>query len=276
MDTDLASFIQLTLFPTGRRLFVLRRLSELAAAKSFSALADLVTQALAHDEQTYDLELRWKSRRAASRPAAKATSELRALDAQVDRTLTAFRDAADALTRSAQPDESELVDKVDTLLADLFPAGVQAVTSLSYPEEATAVAAIVKKLNTQATATVVADLGLKRHADRITGLASKYEAALKNATTEMDFGTLRAARAVGQGYLLQIIALVLGAHHKPDGDDAAARATFLAPIVKQEEAIRHHIRARRSAPDVDPKTGVEVPDDAPSTETEGGRVDTPA
>ena len=38
-----------------------------------------------------------------------------------------------------------------------------------------------------------------------------------------------------------------------------ARAALLGPILKQDQAISDHIRARRSVPDVDPETGEEEP-----------------
>ena len=50
---------------------------------------------------------------------------------------------------------------------------------------------------------------------------------------------------------------------EPSGAQAESRAALLAPILKQDQAISDHIRARRSVPDVDPKTG----DEQPSAET---------
>ncbi|MRG96974.1 hypothetical protein [Polyangium spumosum] len=54
------------------------------------------------------------------------------------------------------------------------------------------------------------------------------------------------------------MAKILGTYDEPTGDHAEKRAALLAPVVKQNEAIRQHLRARRSAPDVDPKTGEEL------------------
>ncbi|TKD01851.1 hypothetical protein [Polyangium fumosum] len=74
---------------------------------------------------------------------------------------------------------------------------------------------------------------------------------------------MKAAREAGQNYLLRIVARILGTYDEPTGDHAEKRAALLAPVVKQNEAIRHNIRTRRSTPDVDPKTGEEqLPEEA--------------
>jgi len=144
---------------------------------------------------------------------------------------------------------------VETFLHAIFPNGVAAITNAPYDVELVAVKAIVGKLQGD-LAPLVLKLGLGVNATRITKLVQKYDEALKS-TDDLDFGMVKAAREAGQNYLLRIVAKILGTYDEPTGDHAEKRAALLAPVVKQNEAIRSHIRARRSAPDVDPKTGEE-------------------
>jgi hypothetical protein len=115
------------------------------------------------------------------------------------------------------------------------------------------VKAIVAKLQGE-LAPLVAKLGLKLNVDRLVKLAQQYDDALK-AVDSIDFGMVKAAREAGQNNLLRLVAKVLGTYDDPEGEHVIRRNALLAPVLKQNEAISQHIRARRSAPDVDPKTG---------------------
>jgi hypothetical protein len=106
---------------------------------------------------------------------------------------------------------------------------------------------------------VVQKLGLGLNAQRLAKLSAEYEEALKGVDT-LDFGKVKAAREQGQVLLVRLAAKIMGTFDEPTGEHAEKRAALLGPIVKQNQAISDHIRARRAVPDVDPKTGEE---DAP-------------
>lgn len=277
---DHADFFNLNQFPIGRRLYTFHRVYELAHALPAPSVEALVIEAIAWDEKTYTLEQRWATKRRSGKPSAKQTRDQKALqqlDIRLDKTLTALRDAGEALTRGAdEVEDKDLIADVEHLLHAIFPNGVAAVTSAPYDVELVAVRTIVGKLQGE-LAPLVQKLGLTLNAERVVSLAEKYDAALK-AVDDLDFGVVRAARERGQNYLLRIVARVLATYDEPTEDHAQKRGALLAPVVKQNEAIRHHIRTRRSAPDVDPKTGEEhLPEEAPpgggpqeTTSTTGG------
>lgn len=66
---------------------------------------------------------------------------------------------------------------------------------------------------------------------------------------------VKTARATGQSLLLQAVAMILGLHPSDGAEDLAARAQLLGPILKQNEAIRDYLRARKAVQDVNPETG---------------------
>lgn len=276
MFVDHADFFSLNQFPIGRRLYTFYRVYDIAKALPAASIEALAAEAIAWDEKTYALEQRWATKRRSGKPSAKQLRDQNAvqqLDIRLDKALTALRDAGEALTRGAdEVEDKDLIADVESFLHAIFPNGVAAVTSAAYDVELVAVKTIVGKLKGD-LAPLVQKLGLSLNAERIASLAEKYDAALK-AVDNLDFGAVKAARERGQNYLLRIVARVLAAYDEPTEDHAQKRGALLAPVVKQNEAIRHHIRTRRSAPDVNPKTGEEeLPEE---TTAPGSPEETPA
>lgn len=151
---------------------------------------------------------------------------------------------------------------VETFLREIFPVGVQDVTKLTFVDELSAVDAIVAKLKGKLAPQVV-ELGLGRLTERLAKLAVEYRAAMEAPESEaLSYGSVRAARAQGHDYLLQAVALILGRYYRNTKADVAARQSLLGPILKQNEAIRQYLRARRAVEDVNPETG-QVDPDAP-------------
>jgi hypothetical protein len=118
-------------------------------------------------------------------------------------------------------------------------------------------------------APTVNSLGLTLNVNRLVTVAAEYEAALANVET-IEFGKVKAARVVGQDYLLRLTAKIMGTIDEPSGPQAETRAALLAPILKQNQAISDHIPARRSVPDVNPKTGEEEPAPESTGDDDGG------
>lgn len=260
MDFALGSLIQLHVFPTGRRLWAMRQLQQRAADRGCSDLAAHAARAVEHDLVTRQLDARWAARQLAPR---QHEDPVHRVDAVVDRTLLALRDAAESYAAVARPGDGT-ADKVAALLRAIFPMGAAAVTSMTYADELKAVDGIVALLRGE-LAPLVAELGLARHADRLHELAAEYRDALAGPRPEvLDFGLVRAARARGQEMLLEAVAMVLGLHPGSGPADLEGRAALLTPVLEQDEAIRQYFRARRMVEDVDPETGAIDADAPPS------------
>ncbi len=55
--------------------------------------------------------------------------------------------------------------------------------------------------------------------------------------------------------MLQAVAIILGKYPSDNDADLAARGKLLAPIFRQNDAIRDYLRARRPVVDINPDTG---------------------
>lgn len=259
MDSTLGSLINLYTFSTGRRLFAFRQVRKLAEKLALEDLVVHLDAALTHDRATRALETKW-----ASAPATqKNQAEVQRIDVLVDRALVSIRDSAQAQANGAGDDE-DIADKVQTLISAIFPGGsVIEVTQATYVEELEAVDGILTSLKSKELAPIVTELGLTRLVKRLAKLAVDYRAAQEAPAAEIvGYDKVRAARAVGQENILQAVAMILGLYPKSTPEHQASRAKLLAPILKQNEAIRLYLRSRRTVQDVNPETG-EVDPNAP-------------
>ncbi len=263
MDGSLESIFNLYQFPTGRRLFAIKLVRARAEAENFDKLVKHCDAVIAHDITTQSMERRW---------AGESTSENTNPDAQridilVDRTLGAIRDHAVAQAAGAS-DNDPIHAKVETFLKKVFPTSVHAITTLPFVEELEAVDAIVKSFQDE-LAPLVQELNLQRHASRLTNLANDYRKALEAPPPSLlDWGRVRAARAEGQGLLLETIAIIIGKRHGRSATATAARLQLLEPILRQNDAIGAALKGRRSPTDVNADTGEELPN-APLPSTPG-------
>lgn len=248
MTADLGTLLNLYVFSTGRRLFALQQVQKLASGRKLADLEAHVAAAIKHDKQTLTLEQQWETSGAAA-PKGEAAR----IDALVDRTLSALRDAAQAQAEGAEPGD-EIAEMAESFLRTLFPAGVAAITSLSFIEELAVIDSIIVKLKGP-LAPAVKELGLTRLAKRLTSLADEYRGALSTPSPALKFGEVRAARARGQEMLLETVALIIGEFPLSSAQDLASRTSLLGPILKQNEEIGQALRARRALSDVDPTSG---------------------
>ncbi|AUX46696.1 hypothetical protein SOCE26_082050 [Sorangium cellulosum] len=259
MDATLESLFNLYVFTTGRRLFALQKVRALAKEQRFTELVKHCDAAVEHDLATRALERRW-----AGEPVASGTNPAaQRIDVLVDRTLGAIRDHVVAQTQGAAPDDP-IHKEVASFLKPIFPVSVQAITSLPYIDELAAVDDIVALLKGE-LAPAAKEFGLGRLVTRLADLAVQYREALEAPPPSLiDWGRVRAARAEGQGLLLEAVAIILGKHHARTREGTAARLALLAPILQQNEAIGHYLRSRRAIADVNPETGEDEPA-APAT-----------
>ena len=122
-------------------------------------------------------------------------------------------------------------------------------------DELTEVERILHTCKSADWAPVIAHLGLQRRVDRIVALESQYRAAIADPGDKIAFGEVKAARQQGQGLMLQAVAMILGLYPSDSESDLAHRTKLLAPILRQQDAIRDDLRARRPITDVNPETG---------------------
>lgn len=253
MDGSLESLINLYVTTTGRLLFGIRQVRVEAHQRGFTQLVKHCDATIAHAEATRELERRWAGEPVnnGANPAAQRT------DVLVDRLLGAIRDHAVAQAQGAAPGDP-IHATVETFVKTIFPRGVFEVTSMPFVEELAAVDDILKLLKGKLAPTVK-ELGLGRLSQRLAELAEQYREALQGPPSLVGWDAVRAARADGQGMLLEAVAIILGKHHDRTPEGTEERLALLSPILKQNEAIGQYLKARRSVGDVNPDTGEDAP-----------------
>jgi hypothetical protein len=230
MYTKLNRLFDVYTMPTRRRLHALHEVELIAAELGEKKLTRLLDRALEHDTHTLALENRW-SRSGTNDIAAY----LKKIDRKIDRTLAAIRDVAAAQASVSDPGEAQY-DRSIELLSALFPAGLHAVTTMSYAEELVEVEAILAKLNGELK-THVKVLAIEELVQKLGALAIDYREAQRAPREEMEFETLRAARDRGQDYLLRVIAVIVGTYFDDTEEHQRARTDLLAPILAQNDAV---------------------------------------
>jgi hypothetical protein len=249
MDVSLSQFIKVYGFSTGRRMVALRKTRKVALGLGAHAIVVHIDIALEHDSKTRELDLEWLG----YRDSQLTRSELRPIDDLVDTSLTGIRDGALSLTKGARHCDA-IADKARRLLAEVFPAGVAAVSTLPCVDELAAVEVIASRLQGD-LAPLVSELGLTLQVKRLVDLVPEYRQVIDKGPDAIEFRKVREAREQGQLYLLEVMTLILGTYfNSKSSEHMAARAALLEPIMEQQEAIRVYRQARRPVLDLDPET----------------------
>lgn len=255
MDATLASLLSFYLFSTGRRLFAMQEVSALATAQSLGPLGVHCDLVIAHDTGTRALEATWSS----DKDAAQYAPEAKQADILVDVALSALRDAINVEARDSAPGDP-LGDAAVKLEKEAFPQGVAHIIKMTFVDELAELQRIIALLQSAEWSSVVPKLGLDRRLARLTELEKTYRTAIALSPKTVSFAQVKDARAKGQSLMLESVAMILGLYPSDGAADLAARGALLAPILRQNEAIREYLKTRRAIEDVDPSTGkVETP-----------------
>ena len=240
MNTVLNILIAILQFTAGQRFWIYERMRPIAVALGLPFLVRHIDRASAHEERLRDLENKWSGEGTRTLYSPQVTE----VDGLVDQTLTAIRDIVVSQSRGLEPTDPIAVS-ADAFLAEIFPNGVQAVTNLPYIDQVLAVEIILGKLQ-NALAGAVTELGLSTRVRRLTELNAEYRRLINLDHGKVEYSEIQEGRQLGQRYLREIIAMVLGTFF--DSDDpvhVSNREELLAPVMAQLEIQRARARARR-------------------------------
>ena len=251
------SLINISTLTTGRRLYALRLLQEIATPYGNEALDNLIAAAIAHEIKTSGMEQQWSQ----SKKVSTARGRSFELDSKIDALLGALfailthnatvLDAGDAVAIASKE-----------IISRLFVEGVHPIIVLPFEEQLMMNTELLKRLNGD-LADAADKAGVKNYVDKLVEHNTEFRTELaKKSDKEIEFNALEAARSRGNLYLRQIVALVLGIHHQITPEAAEARKALLTPILEQCDRIRQARKGRRSPPDVDPDTGEELQETA--------------
>jgi hypothetical protein len=255
MSNLIYSLIDLGWLTTGRRLYAFRHCLE-AVLEGEASVGALIQEAIAHDLQTSEMERSW----ARSRHLSTARGEAASIDGQIDGVYGAIHgtlknhvhvlSGADPIAGAAQ-----------TILSQIFPEGVQPIITLPFEDQLVVNDNAVSRLNGGDLSAAASTAGIGAYAARLKTLNDAFRVELrKSQTKETSYDVIEAAQTEGNLFVRRIAAVVLGTYHQNTEADAARRQALLSPILDQCERVRRSRKGRRAPQDIDPETGVEVPD----------------
>ncbi len=256
MVLSLTPIFALYILTPGRRIYVLRRVREIAAKQELATVLEFCDKGIAQDREALDLD--------AARRDPSAPTRVRDKDQVVDRTLVAADNVLD-FHISVERDESAV-----KMRSMLFPSGVGHHTQLPHFEQSAANERVLGILESDEHAAWVQAYDLTRVSKSLRKAHDAFDAALKSRDdfNQTSWDEVKAARARGQELYLETVVQILA----PFPGDPAARDVLLQPIWQQEDAVRAFRRQRRGGLlDVDPESGeiIEPPEaDEPAANDE--------
>ncbi len=266
MFAALDRFIKVRQFGVGRRLFTFDKVRTQARELENTDIVAFTEQAIAHDESvTQPLNARWKRQKSGA-TAPTVSPHGREADRAFDTCLGGIDRVLLGIPRIWGREHASAV-QAQRLHAQLFPAGVGEITSLSWVDEVGEGRRIVRLAQSEEWREAVASTGLTAPIERLQVVTDALKDVLERDPVGLLFSEVRGARAKGQGYLRAIIAKCIGDYPNPTAEHETVRLRLLAPVIEQDEKIAFYNRRRRPVPDIDPQTGNETaPDQTPETE----------
>ena len=239
MDTYLEQLFAVIRLSSGQRLALYMVARELATAVNDTELLAYLERAVAHEITVRDFEVRWQS--GSSR--ATYVPEMKPLDVKLDKHLATLRKMIAGYAEDVNP---EVAAKASELERGIFPSGVGAITQLTYVDQAIASMDLIRELQTT-YAEHVEFLGLSRKVESVIALVIEYNDTVRLNPNQVKSSELKAARARGHRYMLEVVMRSLGGHYDSDNPaHVAARNRLLKALFTQIEQTRERNQARRS------------------------------
>lgn len=242
---------------TAVRLSLYNQIQPEVDARGLARVSAYIERARAHDVACAESEALWYSQISRGRYAA----DMADLDPLADRLLFGVQNVALGHQSGLSAGHS-LAARIDRFLAELFPAGVAAITRLPYVEQAVALERCVDRLHGP-LAPMVTEMAIQSLVDRLAEITVAYRASVDAGHGRVPFTNVRAARERGHLFLLEIVAMIVSEYHDADDpDQVAARAELLAPVAEQLAIARAQNRALRGDSDTVPGTdGEDIPEE---------------
>jgi hypothetical protein len=270
MLLPISRFVNCYVLPPGRAIHALERVVALAKALGLTKVAARAEAAIAEYRQGKGLQLRLRI----SRPGLYG-ADTAEIDAWLDRGLTSIDSYFDSQIALFPADHARVV-AASAMKKALFPQGVQAITRQSFVQQRVDVDELIVAFESPDLATARAELpDLTPMMAHVAELNRQYGASIEaydraRPTRE----SLREVLERAHTMLLETVVLILAEHVEGAPAVRDQVAMLLEPIERQNEAVRATRRRRQQPIDIDPDTGIELPDDEPPAELPGG--DAPA
>ncbi len=254
MLVPVSSLVNLKKFPLGRGEFALRLVNGRALERDLPTIAALATMAADQMAHTMGAELLLGAARTSQFP-----SEAGELDILVDYGVSGFWGYCEVQMRLYHGQER--ASAAGRVRNALLPDGIAAVTHLPYAEQHRRVAIMLNHAQSPALAADVALLPeMPSMIERLRELNQRYGVALAQTDDAPSREQIRAERARCQDLLAATVGMILGHFAMLPPERQADRDYLLEPILSQNDAIMAARRRNRAPRDVDPGTGIELPE----------------
>ena len=262
MSITTASLTNTYDFPVGRRVFVQREVEKRARARGITTVADKATQCLAHDTA-----LLGKRMRVHAGFDGLYGADAVQVDNQIDHGVTGFDGYLESQERMYLGESRG--QAAAQLRRALLPEGPGAVIRLPYAQQHAEIDAMLARLEEPDLAQLMTDIpDVLPTVGRLRAINVRYGEVLNSYETQPSTDDLRAADAIGQELLAETLVLIQAHFIANAPQDHEGRAYLLEPILRQNDAIRAARRRRRPARDIDPDTGVDLPEGGEPVEDE--------
>jgi hypothetical protein len=258
-------------FPTGRRLNAVREVAR-------RALALLANDIAAHAQTAVDHDTRVRAMEAKAEDISRSRygADAPVLDRRADGAVIGIETHLEAQERVYGESSPRGIDAA-FLRKKLFPQGAGAIARLPYVPEHERISAVIERAREPEIAAVVERIPeLSDMLEELETVNREYGNALGAYDRDRPASEeLLAAQARGQELLAEVAAMIV-ARYALLPDRRAEREALLEPILRQNEEIRLARQRRRKPRDIDPDTGVELPEpNLPGVEPVAGDATTP-
>lgn len=250
---EASDYVDLPQLPAGRQWVVVRAIKEVARGLKAKAVVGACEDAEGLCERRVQVEAGF----VLARGAGEAREEAGELDALLDTACGSIYRACVSAEEGAAAAPAKAAHARKLRVA-CFPAGLAAVTKVSYEDEVAQLARIKAALGEADLKAAVAALALGEEVATVLNSLDDYEQAIKRQGPAVTFKDVRAARRAAHNALCQLVAHILVAYPNPESAD---RAALLAPLIAQVNVVRAQRRADAARTDLDPATGGERPID---------------
>jgi hypothetical protein len=257
MDISIASTCNIYLFTPGRGIHALEHVAAGARALNQAVIVTHANKGIAYFHAALDLQTRYRIARTGL--YGPDTSEL---DNQVDRCLTSVDAYLEGQTRLFPPAHPRAAAAA-TIRPALFPEGVAAITGQPFVHQRVSVDRLLETYQSPPLVPPRAELpDLDVMMVRVAEINHQYGVSIDSYDRDRPTqDRLRAALQQGQESLAETYVLILAAYLQAPAEQREAIAALLEPITRQNEAIRATRRRRKQPVDIDPGTGVELPEE---------------
>ena len=258
MDISVATIVDIYVFTPGRGIHALERVTVTASALGQTVIIASATTGIVRFRAVLDLQGRYRT----SRTGLYGPDTVD-LDNQIDRGLTSVDAYLEGQIRLF-PEVHPRASAASAIRPVIFPEGVAAITAQPFVHQRVSVDRLLEAYMDPALAPARAELpDLEVMMVRVAELNREYGVSIDDYDRDRPtLEILRAAQQAAQESLAETYVLCLAAYLQAPPDQRAAYAALLEPIARQNELIGATRRRRKPPVDVDPGTGIDLPEEA--------------